>query len=182
MTEKQKNHDESTANPNNDGAISDADYEMFKNWEQDTEASAAARRTVEITEPSDSHSSEHIEVHTESTEKSSKKRKHSLAGAGIAIAGTVAAASVVTGGVSGIIDATTPTFSEETTDYTVQPGDGMYDVAEQIGGVESVDIRDAVEHINEIPGNVAALQDGLQPGEQIIIPESVVGHETDADK
>ena len=182
MTEKQTNHTESTANPNNDGAISDADYEMFKNWEQDTEASAAARRTVQITEPSDSHSSEHIEVHTEPAENSSKKRKPSLAGAGIAITATVAAGAIVGAGASGINDATSPTFSEETTDYTVQPGDGMYDVAEQIGGVESVDIRDAVEHINEIPGNVAALQDGLQPGEQIIIPESVVGHETDADK
>lgn len=61
-----------------------------------------------------------------------------------------------------------PTFSSETTTYTVNPGDGLLDVAEQIEGLG--DSREGVSHITKMPENQEALSDGLQPGETIVIP------------
>lgn len=68
-------------------------------------------------------------------------------------------------------------FSEETTTYTVEPGDGIFAAAQQVEGIESVDMRDAVDHIKADPANIDVLQDGLQPGEQLIIPVSVEGYD-----
>ena len=69
------------------------------------------------------------------------------------------------------------TFSEETTTYTVQPGDGLFSAAAQVEGIETIDMRDAVEHIDSDPANIDVLSDGLQPGEQLIIPVSVEGYD-----
>ena len=66
-----------------------------------------------------------------------------------------------------------PEFSETTNEYVVQDGDGLYDAAQEIQGIDSIDIRDAVHHIQVDPANVDVLSDGLQPGEVIIIPDSV---------
>jgi len=72
-----------------------------------------------------------------------------------------------------------PEFSEETSIYTVEPGDGIFSAAQQVEGIESIDMRDAVDHIQADPANIDVLEDGLQPGEQLIIPTSVEGYEAD---
>lgn len=66
-----------------------------------------------------------------------------------------------------------PTFSETTTLYVVERGDGTMRAAEQVQGVASVDIRAVTHHIENMPENAAVLEDGLQPGEVLVIPESV---------
>lgn len=64
----------------------------------------------------------------------------------------------------------TPAFSSETTEYTIQPGDGLLDAAAEISGLG--DDREGVAYIENMPENQDALSDGLQPGETIIIPIS----------
>lgn len=68
-----------------------------------------------------------------------------------------------------------PEFSEQTTTYTVEPGDGVFDAAQEIKGLR--DIRDGIAHIEADPANIDVLEDGLQPGEQLVIPVSVEGYE-----
>ena len=86
----------------------------------------------------------------------------------------VVASAVVTGAGFAAHEASKgPSFSETTNEYVVQPGDGLYDAAQDIQGIDSIDIRDAVHHIQVDPANVDVLSDGLQPGEIVIIPDSV---------
>lgn len=66
-----------------------------------------------------------------------------------------------------------PTFSEQTHEYVVEPGDGILNAAEHIKGIDSIDPRDAVQHISVDPANIDVLKDGLQPGEVLEIPDSV---------
>jgi len=86
----------------------------------------------------------------------------------------VALAATIFGGYK-LMEHTTaePTFSETTTTYTVEPGDGTMRAAEQVQGVASVDIRAATHYIENMPENTTVLEDGLQPGEVLVIPESV---------
>lgn len=70
-----------------------------------------------------------------------------------------------------------PEFSEETTTYTVEPGDGLINVAQEIKGVETVRMNDTLDSIAGDPANIDVLKDGLQPGEQIVIPVSVKNYE-----
>lgn len=63
-----------------------------------------------------------------------------------------------------------PTFSSETTTYTVNPGDGLLNAAEQIKGLR--DNREGVSYIVKMPENQEVLSDGLQPGETLVIPVS----------
>ena len=76
-----------------------------------------------------------------------------------------------------IAENTAPTFSEETTEYQVQPGDGMYSVAETIPGYNTEDPLDIINHISVDPANIDALKDGLQPGETLSVPVSINGVE-----
>jgi len=75
-----------------------------------------------------------------------------------------------------------PEFTEETTTVTVEDGDGYHSIASHIRGVDSIDIRDAAEHIKADPANIDVLKNGLEPGEVITIPVAVVGHENDPPK
>lgn len=66
-----------------------------------------------------------------------------------------------------------PEFSPTTTEYKVKEGDGLWDATSAIEGVEAIDKRDAIDHIESMPENTDALSDGLQTNETIVIPESV---------
>ncbi len=92
--------------------------------------------------------------------------------------GIAAGATAVVAGAQHF-ESSAPEFSEKTTTYTVEPGDGIFDAAETIKGVETVDIRKAVEEIKNDPANATVLEDGLQPNEQLVIPTAVEGHEND---
>lgn len=63
-----------------------------------------------------------------------------------------------------------PNFSEQTTTYTFEDGEGPLDAAEAIEGLG--DDRDGVTYIESMPENQEALSDGVQPGETITIPVS----------
>lgn len=78
-------------------------------------------------------------------------------------------ASAIAGGVA-LSEALTPDPSQEKTTYVVQPGEGLYDVAESIPGAEQLDQRDVINNIATDPANIEALKDGLQPGESIVVP------------
>jgi hypothetical protein len=65
--------------------------------------------------------------------------------------------------------------SMERTDFTVMAGDDLYTVAESIPGIETVDIRDAVQYIKTDPANLGPLSDGLQPGDKLSIPIEIYG-------
>lgn len=96
----------------------------------------------------------------------------------IAFGAGVAAVAAI-GGFSTIASAgqQVPTFSEETTTYPVELNDGPYDIAESIPGIDTIDIRDAVDHITVDPANTEVFKDGLQPGEQVVVPVSINGAE-----
>jgi len=66
-----------------------------------------------------------------------------------------------------------PEFSQDTIEYKIQEGDGLWDASRQIENVESISKNDAVDYVESMPENAEALADGLQPHETIIIPESV---------
>ncbi len=171
MTEKQTHDSESLQTPDNGAILSDADYDMLKSWEQDS--AAAAARTVDVDTSSPVYAIPAAEAAPASRETASARVRRSRGA--VAAALTVAVAA---GGVAVTHDAlAAPEFSEETTTYTVQPGDGLYDAAEDILGSDSIDTRDAVDYISADPANIDVLKDGLQPGEQIVIPISVEGHE-----
>lgn len=92
-----------------------------------------------------------------------------------ATAGVLLATGAAMGGLANEFDA--PEFSEETTTYTVEEGDGLWAAAQNVLG--NHDVRDAIAHIEADPANIDVLKDGLQPGEQLIIPVSVEGYEAD---
>jgi len=71
-----------------------------------------------------------------------------------------------------------PTFSTDTTTYPVGNGEGLYDAAESIPGINTIDVRDAVQHISVDPANIDVLKDGLQAGEQLVVPISINGVES----
>ena len=101
------------------------------------------------------------------------RRRAIATGAGVVIA------SAATVGIAGAVAAAdgpqAPEFSKETTTYTVQPGDGLYNVVESIPGINTVDEREAIDHVKADPANIDALKDGLQPGESIEVPLSING-------
>jgi hypothetical protein len=66
-----------------------------------------------------------------------------------------------------------PTFSETSTTYTIGQGEGTWDAAEQVEGSATVNMQDVVGYIESMPVNHDVLEDGLQPGESLEIPESV---------
>tara|TARA_B100000678_G_C18099577_1_gene458208 strand:- start:230 stop:721 length:492 start_codon:yes stop_codon:yes gene_type:complete len=78
-------------------------------------------------------------------------------------------ASAIAGGVA-VGDAITPDASTEKKTYVVQPGDGLYDVANSIPGADKLDQRDVIDSIASDPANISALKDGLQPGETLVVP------------
>lgn len=90
---------------------------------------------------------------------------------------SLSAASVAGVGVVAHDALSPPEFSEEKTTYVVEPGDGLYNAAEEIAGIETVRLDDAANHIAVDPANIDVLKDGLQPGEQLSIPVSVKGYE-----
>ncbi len=66
-----------------------------------------------------------------------------------------------------------PTFSDKTVEHVIKQGEGLNDVALDIQGINTIDIRDAATYIKGLEQNQEALKDGLQPGEQIAAPEKV---------
>jgi nucleoid-associated protein YgaU len=66
--------------------------------------------------------------------------------------------------------------SQETTTYTLQPGDNLWDAAKAINGSDETDLRDVVHRIEVDPANSEALRAGLQPGQQLVVPVRIVGH------
>jgi len=156
MSEIQTEHYEPTKKPDTDP------FENINEWQ----ARDAAKRIVEqsVITPA---------VETSDTNTTTRDR---------IFAGTAAAAVVATGvlglNAMGSDVEPVPTFSEQTTPYSVQSGEGLYDAAESIPGINTIDIRDAVHQISVNPANIDVLSNGLQSGEQIQVPISVNGVES----
>ena len=157
MSEIQTHHTESSEKP-----LDESYYNEIYEWQA---IDAAAKRMVE----------EEKALNTEpATPDHSLRNK-------LIVTGAAAAASVAAFAGINAVDSESvsiPTFSEQTTTYTVQDGEGLYDAAESIPGINSIDVRDAVEHISVDPANIDILKDGLQVGEQISVPISINGVDT----
>jgi len=154
-----------------------SDYEALQNAENPTLINesfddAIALQAADI-------GKRYIQEPTPQPKRMSEKLKNSLiyTGAGIAMVGSATAGVAGLAAVGNETDPA-PTFSEETTTYTVQDGDGIYDAAESIAGINTIDVRDAVSHITSDPVNIDVLKDGLQAGEQLVVPVSINGVET----
>jgi hypothetical protein len=88
-------------------------------------------------------------------------------------------ALLIAGGIDKAVDLHAPDYSEETTTYTIsEDNDGLYEAAESIPGSETVNTGDIVSHISTDPANIDVLKDGLQRGEQIVVPISINGAES----
>ncbi len=58
--------------------------------------------------------------------------------------------------------------------YVVGPGDSVYGIAQHLPGVDGgTDIPEVAYHITQLPENAEVLEDGLQPGEVLTVPESI---------
>jgi len=69
-------------------------------------------------------------------------------------------------------------FSEDTTTYTLEMGEGEWAAAGHIEGIDTIDRQEAVAHIKNDPANAGVYADGrLDPGETLTIPKSVKGYE-----
>lgn len=63
-------------------------------------------------------------------------------------------------------------FSDETTTYVAPENGSLYDSLGYIEGIEDVSLDEAADYVAHMPANIPALEDGLQVGEAIVIPES----------
>lgn len=117
-------------------------------------------------------------IDTPEQETSAEKRKGRLKRIGRnTLVATLTVGSVVGLGLAFHEATKMPEFSENTTTYTVQNGDGLQNAAEEVEGSNTVRIKDVEYHIAQLPENKDTLSGGLQPGEQLIIPESIKGFE-----
>jgi hypothetical protein len=64
-------------------------------------------------------------------------------------------------------------YSDKTAEYIVQPGEGVLDAAKRVIGIENVDSRQVVAHIEKMDENKEVLSDGLQAYETLIYSETV---------
>lgn len=154
MTETPKNF------PTSDeryGAEPQADWDPSDDSPFIGEAGSVARRVVQ--EPA-------VVVDSEPRQPN-KMSNRTRAGIAVGLVAAVAVGPQVVDRLNG------PEFSEDSTTYTVEPGDGLQNVAEAVEGSNKVDIRDVEQHISVDPANIDVLKDGLQPGETIVIPTKV---------
>jgi hypothetical protein len=54
-----------------------------------------------------------------------------------------------------------PDFPKKTHSYVLNSGEGLWNAAKSIKGIENIDTREAVYHIEHDPKNAKALSDGL---------------------
>jgi hypothetical protein len=66
-----------------------------------------------------------------------------------------------------------PQFSPDTIQFVAENGDSLWTAATRVEGHNQVDITTVVSYIENMPENQAALGDGLQTHESIVIPMSV---------
>ena len=136
--------------------------------------SAAQRMIRQELEENPSQEATAWNLNEQPSKDNSTRNRIIAAGVGVAVLGGVAA---------GVNEALAPpTFSEESTTYTVQPGDGLESVVDSIPGIESADSRDVQHYVSVDPANIDALKDGLQPGENIVVPVSINGVEPTEEK
>jgi hypothetical protein len=66
-------------------------------------------------------------------------------------------------------------FSDETTSYCLQQGEGFWAAASQVKGHESFDIRQIVDYIEGMPQNRYITEEGRIPqvGDYVTIPDNV---------
>lgn len=115
------------------------------------------------------------EPRTESEEPRGETKRN----AGKIAAGAALALGVTVGAGMAANAHDTPRFSEETTTWIADDGDGLTAAVNNIEGIEKIDPRIAVEYVSTFStDNINALEDGLQVGESIEIPISVNGAET----
>lgn len=100
------------------------------------------------------------------------KEKHPIASK--LLAGVALSSVALFGGIKAVEHFSGPEFSESTTTYTVEPGDGLQVVVGNIEGIDSIDWRDAVSYVRDMPENESVFENNqLDPGESVTIPESV---------
>lgn len=103
----------------------------------------------------------------ESLSKNEKRKLGAVVGSALvltAAAGT--AAPVMVDSLNG------PEITGSTT-ITVQPGEGLYDLIENIPGASTVDATDLINSIKADPANIDIDFNNLQPGIRITIPTEV---------
>ncbi len=88
-------------------------------------------------------------------------------GVGAAVVGTVGA---IAGGAAGYAYESTPKPAEQTMTITVEDGQGMLDIVDQIPGSGKYNRQDIANSIAGDPANIDVLKDGLQAGDSITVP------------
>lgn len=105
------------------------------------------------------------ELQNQRAEKNETKSKLTT----VAVLGTIAIVAFL-----GVKPFDKPTeFSDETTRYTFEQGEGLNSAAFSVDRIDSkIPYVEVTEHIKNMPENEKALSDGIQAGETITIPES----------
>jgi hypothetical protein len=146
------------------------DFDVIESIQSSQEEVEAARRLVEKEE-----ATEPEVVNT--TDTPNHNRLHATvatASAGLVLAATGAGLVTVNNATT-----TPPVFSEETNTYTVMPNDGLEKIVDKIPGINTIDKDEAERYVSVDPANIDVLKDGLQPGDQIEIPISINGAESE---
>jgi len=85
-----------------------------------------------------------------------------------------ASLAVAVGAGAALSAATEPHFSEETHTYTFSDGEGLEHAAQDIIGVEKININDAEAYIEADPSNIPVFEDGIiKAGETVTVPDQV---------
>ena len=163
QSEFDKQTDEALALAN--GGVHEAQLPLISDEEFSNNISSAAQRSVEVPIQEEQDAAQEVPVNHGKTNTA----KRVIAGvAGVALAG---------GAVAAVAETFKPAEFEGKTTYIVEDGDGLQNAAEQIAGIETVDMRDGIDSIQGDPANIDVLKDGLQPGEILQIPLEVKGYE-----
>jgi hypothetical protein len=171
MSEKQTPHEESS--PLIDEAFEDA----FEKQAIDSSKKFFVENPIPevIEDPADAEGGEATgwDLHPDLKPKSNNTKRRIIgAGVGVALAAGAGAGGIA---IANAVNSDSPTFSEKTTEYTVQPDDTLSGIVEKIPGINTIDERDAIEYVSVDPANIDVLKDGLQPSEIIEVPISING-------
>lgn len=111
--------------------------------------------------------------HSTTPSEKPKKPHYGVRRAGVALAITAAAVGAGKAGAEIVDYLNGPEISDKTIEHVIQPGERAWDILDQIDGIEEVNKQDVLFEIAKLPGNESISFSNLQPGDVIILPESV---------
>lgn len=105
----------------------------------------------------------------------SQERSHNIRAHLLPIVGSVALVGAFAPVAAHLIDVNQHPieYAPDTTSHVATSGESPWSIAEEVPGSDTVPLDVLTSHIMQDPANIAVLKDGLQPGEQLVVPTHV---------